>query len=309
MNCMDFARKSETEQGVSEKDSNMVHTAPYADPFIQPSNQIPNEIHVQGEQKQKTSAGQMLLALLLIVLVCGAGIFVIAKFSDTENTKDEEATEVSYDDLLLDTDDSKEEDVLLEDSDESIVDEQDAYAYDESDLRDDMAEVYEADYDEIMAAGEPSNGYALFATTKDDIIPVMDQYFSDQDIEMNYESSMDNSYEMVDDEKITYYETYSLWSEADNASNMYFVTSDTVTGKLLYVGVYEEDNEKAIELVRKSLEIIDPSIEEDTLEETCDGIREASGYVELTCGEYGIYGEFSEESNQFYYYIMSLEDH
>lgn len=244
----------------------------------------------QLKQKSRVSLVKILSVVIVTVGLCVAGIYAVSTLSNDLGKKS--TNDVSY---------SYQTEILEQDIDESL-EEEEAYAESEDSY------VYEADYDAIMQAGEPSNAYTLFPAIKNDVVPIIDEYFIEQGLNMNYETDMDNTYEMVENEKITYYETFSMWSENEDDSELYFISSDTVTGKLLYVGVYREDQEEAIQLIRKSLETIDPNLTEDQLQVTCDNMINTTDYVDEICGDYEVQGGFIEEQNLYYYYIVSLLD-
>ncbi|WP_455716875.1 hypothetical protein [Anaerosporobacter sp.] len=255
---------------------------------------------IQLIRKSKSKIVQLMLVAIVIVGVCVAGIYVVYSFTDRldEGSVSGEA-DVNLVDVLGETPielgNTINSEEYLEDEGANVASEN--------------SYVYEADYDSIIEDGEPSNAYTLFEATKNDVVPIMDEYFTGQGLKMNFETDMDNTYEMVDDEKITYYETLSMWSEKENDSEMYFISSDTVTGKLLYVGVYREDKEEAIQLIRKSLEVIDPNLTEEQLHETSSNMVNSTDYVDEICGDYEVQGGYlGEEQNLYYYYIVSLLD-
>lgn len=289
LSCIEFAEKDENMQTTTEVNAAVSLEQPYADAKVKAYEQVSNK-QLQLKQKPKDSFVKILLIVIATVGICIAGIYVFSQVTgvldmksskDTMNTNQEEVLEPELYESL-------EEDEILDDSVESYV--------------------YEADYEEIMKAGEPSNAYTLFTATKEDVVPVIDEYFVEQGLNKKYETAMDNTYEMVDDERITYYETFSMWSDNEDESELYFISSDTVTGKLLYVKVYREDKEEAIQLIRKSLETIDPSLTGEQLQETCDNISNSTDYVDEICGDYEVQGGYLEEQNLYYYYISSLLD-
>lgn len=245
---------------------------------------------LQSIRKSKAKSVQLILLVLIVVGICATGIYVVSRLT---NKSDQESFNAETDDNQTVSEELEE--TQIEDE-ETFDTSQDSY-------------VYEADYDTIMEEGVPSNAYTLFEATKKDVVPIIDEYFVEQGLKMNYETDMDNTYEMVDDEKITYYETFSTWSENENDPEMYFISSDTVTGKLLYVGVYREDKAEAIQLISKSLEIIDPSITKDQLNEMASNMSNSTDFVDEICGDYEIQGGYlGEEQNLYYYYIVSLLD-
>jgi hypothetical protein len=251
---------------------------------------------------QKSKIIQMLLVAIVTIGICATGIYVVSRLADKSDNKsvnsDTDANQ-TFSEIL---DETKIKHDNEENSDE-FSEEEGANATSEDSY------VYEADYDSIMQEGEPSNAYTLFEAAKKDVVPIMNEYFTEQGFNMNYETEMDNTYEMVGDEKITYYETFSMWSEDNNDSELYFISSDTVTGKLLYVGVYREDNQEAVQLIRKSLEIIDPNLTEEQLHETCSNMINSTDFVDEICGNYEVQGGYlGEEQNLYYYYIASLLD-
>lgn len=258
----------------------------------------------QGKMQliRKSKFVQIILVAIVTIGICATGIYVVPRLADKSDNKsvnsDTDANQ-TFSEIIGETQIKRENE---ESSDESLGDEG-GYATSEDSY------VYEADYESIMQEGEPSNAYTLFEAAKKDVVPIMDEYFTEQGFNMNYETEMDNTYEMIDDEKITYYETFSMWSENENDSEMYFISSDTVTGKLLYVGVYREDNKEAIKLIRKSLEIIDPNLTEEQLHETCSNMINSTDFVDEICGDYEVQGGYlGEEQNLYYYYIVSLLD-
>lgn len=310
MNCMDFARKSENVQGTATDYQENMQMSYDTNSAEQNAGQWSNQADqmIQGnsqmieESRTKTPASRYLLAIILSIVVCVAGILVIVKFADDpDKSSFVESESYTVDELYDNVQVDNEEDYDVGQEDEVEAFEDDASIFNDS------AEVYEADYDEIMQAGEPSNGYNLFSVKKDDIVPVMDEYFSRYKMQANFSSSMDNTYEMVGDEKSTYYETYSIWDFEEEENSMYCVATDTVTSNVLYIGIYLDNKEDAIELVRESLVTIDPSLSEEQLQETCESIADESDLVEADCGNYYVYGGYTgAEEDKYYYYIFSL---
>lgn len=288
LKCIEFTEKDGILQDSSEVNVAVSMEQPYADTNKMAYEQISNE--QQLKQKSKVSLVKILLVVIVTVGLCVAGIYAVSTLADDLGKKS--STDVTG---------SNQTEILEQEIEESLAEEE---AQDESD----DSYVYEADYDEIMRAGEPSNAYTLFTATKDDVVPIIDEYFIELGLNMNYETDMDNTYEMVENEKITYYETFSTWSENEDDSEIYFISSDTVTGKLLYVGVYRESQDEAIQLIRKSLETIDPNLTPEQLQETCDNMINSTDYIDEFCGDYEVQGGFIEEQNLYYYYIVSLLD-
>lgn len=287
LQCIELTEKDGFMQDSSEVNAAVTEEQPYADINKKAYEQISNE--QQLKQKSKVSLVKILLVVIVTVGICVAGIYAVSTLADDLGKKS-----------AIDVTGSNQTEILEQEIDESLGEEAQAES--------DDSYVYEADYDEIMQAGEPSNAYTLFAATKEDVVPIIDEYFVEQGLNMNYETDMDNTYEMVEDEKITYYETFSTWSDNEDDSELYFISSDTVTGKLLYVGVYREGQEEAIQLIRKSLETIDPNLTPEQLQETCDNMINSTDYVDEICGDYEVQGGFIEEQNLYYYYIVSLLD-
>ena len=288
LKCIEFAEKDEIIQDASEVNAAVSKEHPYADTNEKAYEQIQKE--QQLKQKTRVSFEKILLVVIVTVGICVAGIYAVSTLADDLRKKS--ATDVTG---------SNQTEILEQDIDDSLEEE-------EAQAESEDSYVYEADYDEIMQAGEPSNAYTLFPAIRNDVVPIIDEYFVEQGFKMNYETDMDNTYEMVENEKITYYETFSMWSEDEDDSELYFISSDTVTGKLLYVGVYREDQEEAIQLIRKSLETIDPNLTPEQLQETCDNMINTTGYVDEICGDYEVQGSFIEEQNLYYYYIVILSD-
>lgn len=257
---------------------------------------------LQSIRKSKAKSVQIILVAIIVIGICATGIYIVSRLtnkSDQESVNADTDVNQTVSEILGEAQTEDENDSIL---DESLEEEEASAASEDS-------YVYEADYDTIMEEGEPSNAYTLFDATKKDVVPIMDEYFAEQGFKMNYETDMDNTYEMVDDEKITYYETFSMWSENENDPEMYFISSDTVTGKLLYVAVYRENKEEAIQLISKSLEVIDPSITKDQLHETASNMSNSTDFVDEICGDYEVQGGYlGEEQNLYYYYIVSLAD-
>lgn len=306
MNCMDFARKSENVQGTATDYQAATQMPHNTESFVQNSGQWSNEaehmmhgnMQMNEEHKTKTSGARILLAIILSVVICGAGIFIIAKFSDAPS-KDSFVEGDGYTAYEVQDSDQAE----YEDDFDVMQDEES----DSATTFSDSSDVYEADYEMIMQAGESSNGYNLFAVKKDDIVPVMNEYFGRYNKQTNFRSYMDNTYELVDDETYTYYESYSIWEFEGEENSMYCITTDTVTSNVLYVGVYRDNKEDAIELVKESLISIDPSLSEEQLQETCDKLSNEPELVEAECSEYYVYGGYTgAEQDMYYYYIFSL---
>ena len=288
LECIELSEKDGIMKDSSEVNAAVSKEQPYADTNKKAYEQISNE--QQLKQKSKVSLVKILLVVIVTVGICVAGIYVVSTLADDLGKKS--ATDVTS---------SNQTEILEQEIEESLEEE-------EAQAESDDSYVYEADYDEIMQAGEPSNAYTLFAATKEDVVPIIDEYFVEQGLNMNYGTDMDNTYEMVEEEKITYYETFSMWSENEDDPELYFISSDTVTGKLLYVGVYREGQEEAIKLIRKSLETIDPNLTPEQLQEICDNMINSTDYVDEICGDYEVQGGFIEEQNLYYYYIVSLLD-
>ena len=291
LNCIEFAEKNEIMKETIERNNAVIKDQPYADADLKAYEQKPNQ-QLQLKQKSRFNFTQIILVVIIV-----AGIFGVSKLTGRLDKKN------SNDDT-----DAYQEEVLgqaqIERKDETSFD--DVLGEEETDEDTEASYVYEADYEEIMQAGEPSNAYTLFAATKDDVVPIIDEYFIEQGLTMKYDTDMDNSYEMVEDEKVTYYETFSMWSKEEDDSELYLISSDTVTGKLLYVGVYREDKEEALKLITKSLETIDPSLTKEQLQETYDNIVNSTDYVDEICGDYEVQGGYLEGQNLYYYYISSL---
>ncbi len=288
LECIELSEKDGIIQDSSEVNAAVSKDQPNAVTNKKAYEQISNE--QQLKQKSKVSLVKILLVVIVTVGICVAGIYAVSILADDLGKKS--ATDVTS---------SNQTEILEQEIEESLEEE-------EAQAESADSYVYEADYDEIMQAGEPSNAYTLFAATKEDVVPIIDEYFVEQGLNMNYETDMDNTYEMVEEEKITYYETFSMWSENEDDPELYFISSDTVTGKLLYVGVYREGQEEAIQLIRKSLETIDPNLTPEQLQETCDNMINSTDYVDEICGDYEVQGGFIEEQNLYYYYIVSLLD-
>ena len=292
LKCIEFAERNEIMKETTEINAAVSREQSYADTNMKVYEHIPSE--PEFKQRSKVSFIKILLIVIVTVGICGAGIYMISRLNDGLDKKNDSSP--YQDEILGQAQIERDKEASLEES----LEEEDAYAESEDSY------VYEADYDEIMQAGDPSNAYTLFAATKDDVVPIIDEYFIEQGFKMNYETDMDNTYEMVDNEKITYYETFSMWSENEDDSELYFISSDTVTGKLLYVGVYREDKEEAIQLIRKSLETIDPNLTSEQLQETYDNIVNSTEYVDEICGDYEVQGSYLEGQNLYYYFINSL---
>lgn len=291
LNCIEFAEKNEIMKETIERNNAVIKDQPYADTDLKAYEQKPNQ-QLQLKQKSRFNFTQIILVVIIV-----AGIFGVSKLTGRLDKKN------SNDDT-----DAYQEEVLgqaqIERKDETSFD--DVLGEEETDEDTEASYVYEADYEEIMQAGEPSNAYTLFAATKDDVVPIIDEYFIEQGLTMKYDTDMDNTYEMVEDEKVTYYETFSMWSKEEDDSELYLISSDTVTGKLLYVGVYREDKEEALKLITKSLETINPSLTKEQLQETYDNIVNSTDYVDEICGDYEVQGGYLEGQNLYYYYISSL---
>lgn len=286
LKCIEFADNDIANEATDINTAVSKEQQPYADSNVKAYEQIPKELQV--EQKLKINVVKKMFVVIVTVGLCAAGIYVFSGLSDDFGKKSAEDDTGVYQEEILqqDLEESVEEEEIYDDANESYV--------------------YEADYDEIMQKGEPSNAYTLFEATKNDVVPIIDEYFIEQGITMNYETYMDNTYEMVDNEEITFYETFSMWSKTEDEAELYFISSDTVTGKLLYVAVYRENEEEAIQLIKKSLETIDPNLTSEQLQETCDNIANSTDYVDEICGDYEVQGEFLEEQNLYCYYITSL---
>lgn len=291
LNCIEFAEKNETMKETTEIDSAVIKDQPYTDADLKAYEQIPNQ-QLQLKRKSKFNFTQMILVVIIVV-----GIFAVSKMAGRLDKKNPNDDTGAYQEEVLGQ-------AQIERKDETSFD--DVLGEEETDEDTDASYVYEADYEEIMQAGEPSNAYTLFAATKDDVVPIIDEYFIEQGLTMKYDTDMDNTYEMIEDEKVTYYETFSMWSKEEDDSELYLISSDTVTGKLLYVGVYREDKEEAIKLITKSLETIDPSLAKEQLQETYDNIVNSTDYVDEICGDYEVQGGYLEGQNLYYYYISSL---
>lgn len=293
LNCIEFTEKKEIMQDVAEEDTINHEEQSYVENDREAYEELMNE---QLKHKSRVRVMRGIVAVMVVLVAIGVmGIFSMRKFdseTNEKNVKEEVKEEQTGDDVT-------EQVVILDGEETEGIEDFDYEDYD----------VYEADYDEIMQLGEPTNAYLLFTATKNDVIPVMDEYFIEQGQTMDYTTNMNNTYEIVDDEKVTCYETMSIWSKSENDMEMYFISSDTVTGKLLYVCLYREDCNEAIQLVRKSLETIDPSLTEEEIQTLCDSVTIDSGdFVDEICGDYEIQGTYIEDLNNYCYFIFSLQD-
>lgn len=163
---------------------------------------------------------------------------------------------------------------------------------------------YEANYDEIVKQGEPSNAYSLFPCKKEDLVPVIDEYFVQNEVEVTFETAMENYYEIEDGEKYTYYQTYADWYFEGN-TGMYMLVSDSVTNHVLYIGVVRQNLGDAITLLKESLSFVDPNIAREELMELEKTIRANKEKVETICGDYYIFGgKITEGEGSFYRYFI-----
>lgn len=302
MNCMDFTLDEDIQKTC---DSNGIpdQTKPYADDYariyMNAQNQQPDMTSENAMQsKSEKVSRSILIRRVLAYFVMGAGLCVIGicillnLFGESKKSD-----KYVYSDMDSYTN-NKVYSNNLDDQEESVT----------GDIEEDDSTIYEADYDEIMKTGEPSNIYNLFSALKSEVAPVMEQYFKEQGVNPAFSSDMSNTYVIVDGEKYTDYRSYSIWAFGEDQKDQYILFYDTVTGQLLHVDINVENKDKAIDLVEKSLVAIDPGLSAFDVDQVCDVLKKSEDNVDEHCNEFEIYGTYDKSTNLYTYIIESNVD-
>jgi hypothetical protein len=267
--------------------------------------------------KEKLSAKQILLVIASFCVIIGVSTLLIflanrgSKDSDSKEAsvmveEDSNSEDLDSDDISLYSEDNQESDDSLEadasqDTDASSSEDSENIAEDTESADSNYIDV---DYDEIIAAGEPCNGYAHFSISKEEFVSMMDQYYEETGDTVDFSTDMDNYYENTDDGKFTYYETYSIWDYTDDTQDQFYISTDTVTEELMYIAVITTTPERAEDLITKSMQIADPNLLDTDISDAYEEIAASDEATSVNCGNYMIYGGY--DNGYYYYYIYQL---
>ncbi|HEX3023110.1 MAG TPA: hypothetical protein VHP81_12050 [Lachnospiraceae bacterium] len=123
----------------------------------------------------------------------------------------------------------------------------------------------EADYDEIMAAGVPSNGLTTLGVKGADLsASLQSTYFADGFYDTD--EYMSNTVSTYDNTEYTYYTTYNSFYYDDTYSNSLQMVSDTVNNDLYSVTFWDNDYDRFESMIMDTLAYVNPSISDSDLE-------------------------------------------
>ena len=160
----------------------------------------------------------------------------------------------------------------------------------------------EVDYDEILKAGKPCDGYWHYHIDGDKVYDALVD-FTQTDLKLTMTENsewMENGVSKTEYGTYSYYDTFCYWDWLDG----YFgVTCDSVTNEIHYVSVDGVNEEEIFAILVKAIELVEDAETAATIKGRLDEMNkngELNGGVYLSFGDSELWAELEDDG---WYYI------